>query len=1425
MQGIENVSSSLELYVEGARAWFSHDNFGWIGGSLIRKDVSDHGAGDSAVKLSFLLDNGHEVIFESSRAHLQEGKKTLPFLHNPAVLEGVDDLTLLSYLHEPAVLHTIKYRYAQEVIYTYSGIVLIAMNPFKTLPIYSPEVMRQYAGKKREEVEPHLFAVAEEAYRNMRSFKKNQSIIVSGESGAGKTQSAKYVMRYFATVDELLKSGSAAKKDMTEVEEAVLSTNPIMEAFGNAKTTRNDNSSRFGKYIEIQFSPERQGVVSIVGARIRTFLLERSRLISQANTERNYHIFYQLCAACPAAERKELGLGQWDTWEFLKNGRQGTIAGVDDAKDFAITQKALSTIGIQVGTQWNVFKVLAALLHLGNIKVESTSDGEGAQISEDDPNLDFACRLLAIDKKEFVKWLTKKQLKTRFESIMTNMTSEQAKSSLDSVAKFIFSALFDWIVTTINANLSVQNEADSSNFIGVLDIYGFEHFQTNSFEQFCINYANEKLQQEFNQHVFKLEQEEYVREEIEWSFIDFADNKECIAMIESKLGILSLLDEESRMTAGTDESFTLKLYKQFENEKVFEKSRFGQDGFTIRHYATDVTYSSVGFLSKNKDSVNDDQLQVFHGTSNSLFKEMLPPLEAQAKPKTLGALFKASLIQLMETIHATQVHYVRCIKPNSAKVAFEFEPLMVLQQLRACGVLETIRISCAGYPSRWTYSEFCERYYLLAPSAHWKKPQKDLVKVVIESNSRAMDKVQFGKTKVFMRAGMLAYLEKLRMDRLCFAATTIQRCIRGRLARLYVKMYVKSIVRVQACVRGTLARIAYKRLLEAERLRKEQELRESAAVQLQSYFRSWIAQAKLRNLKEQRRLKEIEMSLAAKASQVKETPLGDDMRSTAPKDALSGSVEFDMNAGRSSTLAVQPFPTDARGILNLEKELEQAKRELKACQHENRSLKDKLKELKQANDNLNAQLLSAKSQVKPADSRRHSLQENAAVGHSSLTSRRRSEAVSSTVASPESDGNAERLGLSSAVGRALLSKTPLTPEMAAMVDREMILLSERDWEEELVESIIIKLRIPLPSNLVVLQRKDIFYPAHLIGMCVEKLTQYDMTLRAVTLSARVCDAIQQLTSRFEDDYMSAFWLSNCAQYICVLQRIRDATAGVGSPGPGTTGNGALHETGKVVNRLQDDAEKLLLSLHYGWMQALKRRVGNMIIPAIIENQSLPGYVCRQTGGIWNRLRSATAPVPYNIDQLLNFLTKLTKSMSCYYMETTISKQILIEIFHTVGVQSFNHLLMRRNFCTWKRGVQIQYNLTRLEEWCQSHGIPDATIHLQQLMQAAKLLTLNKTKSEDINTIFDVCFLLNTPQIKKLFSLYTLDEYEAPLAPDVLQALNNRPVIGDENDPLLLDSDDSNIQFRLPAPQPVTCIHRFMPNWSVAPHLKLVSDLS
>ncbi|XP_029488331.2 unconventional myosin-Vb [Oncorhynchus nerka] len=808
---------TMELYAKGASVWVPDPEAVWVSAKLLK----DYNLGDENVVLQ--ISDGREVQYPVA------SPSGLPPLANPDILEGENDLTALSFLHEPAVLHNLRVRFLDySSIYTYCGIVLVALNPYDQLPIYGEEVIDAYSGQDMADMEPHIFSVAEEAYRTMTREEKNQSIIISGESGAGKTVSAKFTMRYFAVV------GGAAQQ--TSVEERVLASNPIMESIGNAKTTRNDNSSRFGKYIEIGFG--RKG--DIIGANMRTYLLEKSRVVFQASQERNYHIFYQLCASRDLPEMRVLKLGGAETFRYTNQGGEDSmqIPGTDDVVDLERTRNAFTILGVPPDQQMELFRILAAVLHLGNVNIQASGrGGDRSYIDGEERSLSVFSKLLGVERTQMAHWLCHRRLTVGGEMLVKPMPGQQSLEARDALAKHVYGQLFTWTVTRLNSALRAQSEKPKS-FIGVLDIYGFETFERNSFEQFCINYANEKLQQQFNRHVFQLEQEEYVREELLWSRIEFSDNQPCIALIEGQLGLLDLLDEECRMPKGSEESWARKLYDQHQSNNPsphFRKPRMSNTAFIILHFADMVQYECDGFLDKNRDTVFEEPINILRASQSELVSELFqqkpvggslslsegksslsngslrsgPGMRAQREHKlTVGFQFRQSLQLLMDTLNSTTPHYIRCIKPNDLKEPFMFDPKRAVQQLRACGVLETIRISAAGYPSRWTYAEFFSRYRVLLRGGGVQTQEQ-----IQASCQRALpelipdpEQYCFGKTKVFFRAGQVALLERLRAERLRAAGVIIQSWVRGWLGR---RRYIKTrwaTLTIQRYTRGALAR-------------------------------------------------------------------------------------------------------------------------------------------------------------------------------------------------------------------------------------------------------------------------------------------------------------------------------------------------------------------------------------------------------------------------------------------------------------------------------------------------------------------------------------------------------------------------------------------------------------------------------------------
>ncbi|KAL5542469.1 hypothetical protein UlMin_010179 [Ulmus minor] len=737
---------------------------------------------------------------------------------------GVDDMTRLAYLHEPGVLHNLKCRYDMNEIYTYTGNILIAVNPFRRLPhLYDSHMMEQYKRASFGELSPHPFAIADYAYRMMINEGISQSILVSGESGAGKTESTKMLMRYLAYM------GGRATTDGRSVEQQVLESNPVLEAFGNAKTVRNNNSSRFGKFVELQF--DNRGRIS--GAAIRTYLLERSRVCQVSDPERNYHCFYMLCAA-PAEDVERYKLGNPRTFHYLNQSNCYELDGVDDSKEYLVTRKAMDIVGIGSDEQDSIFRVVAAILHLGNIEFTKGTESDSSEPKDDKSrfHLKTAAELFMCDEKSLEDSLCKRVIVTRDETITKCLDPDAATVSRDALAKIVYSRLFDWLVNKINN--SIGQDPDSKYLIGVLDIYGFESFKTNSFEQFCINLTNEKLQQHFNQHVFKMEQEEYTKEEIDWSYIEFIDNQDVLDLLEKKPGgIIALLDEACMFPRSTHETFAQKLYQTFKDNKRFSKPKLARTDFTICHYAGDVTYQTELFLDKNKDYVVAEHQELLSASKCSFVSGLFPPLPEESskssKFSSIGSRFKQQLQSLLETLSVTEPHYIRCVKPNNLLKPSIFENSNILQQLRCGGVMEAIRISCAGYPTRKPFDEFVNRFAILAPDVLVGGCDE------VSACKRLLEKVnlrgyQIGKTKVFLRAGQMAELDACRSEVLGKSASIIQRKVRSYLARREFVLLRLSAIHIQASCRGQVARHHY-----------ECMRREAASVKIQKYYRMYFA--------------------------------------------------------------------------------------------------------------------------------------------------------------------------------------------------------------------------------------------------------------------------------------------------------------------------------------------------------------------------------------------------------------------------------------------------------------------------------------------------------------------------------------------------------------------------------------------------------
>ncbi|XP_060665615.1 myosin heavy chain, muscle isoform X7 [Drosophila nasuta] len=717
---------------------------------------------------------------------------------NPPKYEKAEDMSNLTYLNDASVLHNLRQRYYNKLIYTYSGLFCVAINPYKRYPVYTNRCAKMYRGKRRNEVPPHIFAISDGAYVDMLTNHVNQSMLITGESGAGKTENTKKVIAYFATV------GASTKKDESQknkgsLEDQVVQTNPVLEAFGNAKTVRNDNSSRFGKFIRIHFGPTGK----LAGADIETYLLEKARVISQQSLERSYHIFYQIMSGAVAGVKEMCFLSD-NIYDYF-NVSQGkvTVPSIDDSEEFQLADQAFDILGFTKQEKEDVYRITAAVMHMGGMKFKQRGREEQAEQDGEEEG-GRVSKLFGCDTAELYKNLLKPRIKVGNEFVTQGRNVQQVTNSIGALCKGVFDRLFKWLVKKCNETLDTKQKRQ--HFIGVLDIAGFEIFDYNGFEQLCINFTNEKLQQFFNHHMFVLEQEEYQREGIEWTFIDFGmDLQLCIDLIEKPMGILSILEEESMFPKATDQTFSEKLTNTHLGKSApFQKPKPPKPGqqaahFAIGHYAGVVAYNITGWLEKNKDPLNDTVVDQFKKSQNKLLIEIFADHAGQSGGgeqakggrgkkgggfATVSSAYKEQLNSLMTTLRSTQPHFVRCIIPNEMKQPGVVDAHLVMHQLTCNGVLEGIRICRKGFPNRMVYPDFKMRYMILAPAvmAAEKLPKNAATKC-LEAVGLDADLYRIGNTKVFFRAGVLGQMEEFRDERLGKIMSWMQAWARGYLAR------------------------------------------------------------------------------------------------------------------------------------------------------------------------------------------------------------------------------------------------------------------------------------------------------------------------------------------------------------------------------------------------------------------------------------------------------------------------------------------------------------------------------------------------------------------------------------------------------------------------------------------------------------------
>ncbi|XP_035658684.1 unconventional myosin-Ib-like isoform X2 [Branchiostoma floridae] len=772
--------------------------------------------------------------------------------HTSNILEsmvGVGDMVLLDPLTEEACINNIKRRFYAEDIYTYIGQVVVSVNPYKKVPLFSPSTIQTYRGRNLYELPPHIYAIADDAYRSMRDRNRDQCVIITGESGAGKTEASKIVMQYVAAV-------CGKGEEVDRVKEQLLQSNPVLEAFGNAKTLRNDNSSRFGKYMDIEFDFKGDPI----GGVITNYLLEKSRVVRQTEGERNFHIFYQLLQGAPQSLLNKLRLSSMcEKYGYLKQSHCVVVDTIDDAANFQVTENAMRVIGFTETEIQQVFEVVAAVLKLGNADFESYISFNGTEACSltNEQAIEEVCKMIQCDPEQLKQALTNRTMDICItglsERVVSTLSSGQAVYARDALCKAMYSRLFSWLVGRINDSIKVRTRG-KKKVMGVLDIYGFEVFEDNNFEQFVINYCNEKLQQIFIELTLKEEQDEYVQEGIEWTHIDYFNNSVICQLIEKKnTGILAILDEECLIGGNaSDHSFLNKLnevcirhehYESRKKKSCRSDKTLPYDCFRLRHYAGSVTYNVQGFLDKNNDTLFRGLSQTMFGCDHQLVKKLFPDgnprRQTKKRPPTAGTQFKNSVAELMKNLLAKNPNYIRCIKPNDVKSPNLFDDSVVRHQVRYLGLMENVRVRRAGYAFRQPYDQCLQRYKMLCPNTwpNWHGHPKEGLQVLLTHLRVKPTEYAKGRTKLFIRNPRTLFdLEERRRDKMEDLAIIIQKVFRGwRQWKLYQAMRASQIV-ISAQFRGY-------------RQRKSYQLQRSSAITIAAFFRGWKARQLYKQMK------------------------------------------------------------------------------------------------------------------------------------------------------------------------------------------------------------------------------------------------------------------------------------------------------------------------------------------------------------------------------------------------------------------------------------------------------------------------------------------------------------------------------------------------------------------------------------------------
>ncbi|RVE68208.1 hypothetical protein OJAV_G00089780 [Oryzias javanicus] len=743
---------------------------------------------------------------------------------------GIQDFVLLEETTEVAFISNLKKRYSKDLIYTYIGTLLVSVNPYKELDIYNKKQMDTYMGVNFFELPPHIYALADNAYHTMLTEFNNHFILISGESGAGKTEASKKILQFYAV-------SCPSTTLMSTVRDKMLMSNPVLEAFGNAKTLKNNNSSRFGKYMDIQF--DSQG--DAVGGHILNYLLEKSRVVHQNHGERNFHIFYQLVEGASDNLLQQLGLERdCQHYNYLTQGECATVPSINDKNDWKSVKNALQVIEFdEINTKY-LFEVVASVLHLGNVQFDTGNKDQA--LLNDNTELQWVSKLLGVDAQSLQEELTFRKIEAKWEQVLSPFTTDHAIYARDALAKAIYGQTFTWLVHRINESTE-NKDASQKTVIGLLDIYGFEVFYVNSFEQFCINYCNEKLQQLFIQLTLKAEQEEYEAEGIEWETVQFFNNKIICDLVEEKhRGIISLLDEEClRPGDATDLTFLERLEEKMGNHPHFVTHRLAdintrrtleRGDFRLLHYAGEVTYCVVGFLDKNNDLLYRNIKDLMCQSKNAIVSECFSNMDRgnKRRPETVATQFKSSLLKLTEMLVAKQAWYIRCLKSNESKQPGQFDEALIRHQVKYLGLMEHLRVRRAGFAYRRKYEDFLKRYKPLCPATwpHWRGFPSDGVEVLVQHLGYLPDEYKMGRTKIFIRHPRTLYATEDAYERCKHElATRLQAKYKGYKAKGEFRKQKEAATKIESCWRGTQAR-------------KEREKREWAIKVIKKFINGYL---------------------------------------------------------------------------------------------------------------------------------------------------------------------------------------------------------------------------------------------------------------------------------------------------------------------------------------------------------------------------------------------------------------------------------------------------------------------------------------------------------------------------------------------------------------------------------------------------------